>query len=311
MHGELKKTPNANWWASKYFYTDGKHKPLYCIYGELEGHGFNLDDIDMLCQILTLGDSITTSELNGSRTRPKTRRHVRTRHALPPLSDIHLSEVKALADEAEQGRKSLFVTLSYVDKKLHELAQHKTLDELAPLPVIPALLEFNLLDRCRFSKVGQKSDLWGSFFLLLVTEYFKNESDHVGAMAHGTAIQHYREAGELLRACRILHGRLEEESPFKHRRIKTGSKKPGSSKKRRKWTVAKRIENLKKSHPDWSDAVVPILLQLQLIRNGESHRYRANTRRFVERWISERRLTKKFLRELERRGLQLPPIDQP
>jgi hypothetical protein len=276
---KLKKTPNAaflSWWEPRYFFTTGKHESLYRIYEELHGHGVDLNDIDMLSHILLLGDSITFT-LNSSRRRPK-RKHVRTKHPLPKLSDLHLSEVLALAEQSERRRKSLFAALGEADKMLHEVAQSFTRS-----PLLPALLEFHLLDLFRLSKVGQKSDSWGSFFLLLVTEYFKNELNHADtrAMAHGKAIQHYREADELLRACRIFNGQLD------------GSAKT-SSKKRRKWTAAKRIEKLKKSHPNWLDTVVPILLQLQLIRNGESHRYRAHTRRFVERWILAQPLTEKF-----------------
>ena len=221
----------------------------------------------------------------GSRTQPK-RRHERTRRDLPEILDLCLSEVSALAEESERCQMSILVALSEADRALHELAQSFTHE-----PLMPALLEFCLLDLYRFSKVGQKSDLWGSFFLLLVTEYLKMELKRA----------HYREADELLHAARrIFFGRQLEESLSNHRPSKASKKKRG------KWTAAKRIEKLKKSHPNWSDTVVPILLQLQLIRNGESHRYRANTRRFVERWMSEGHLTQKFLHELERRGLSTP-----
>ena len=129
-------------------------------------------------------------------------------------------------------------------------------------------------------------DEWGSFFLLNVTEYLKLELKR----------EHYADANELLSASRIAAGQVAK-SPTKHGPGKT------SKERRKKWTAAKRIENLKKSHsPNWIYAVAPILIQLRLNRIGE-HRYCASPRHFLDRWMSQRPLSKTFLRELERRGL--------
>lgn len=278
-HSEVDKRPQVaflTWWHSKYFLTNDKYRPLYRIYEELHRSGASLDSIDMLIGILSLGDSITAM-LRGSGARPK-RRHVRTRHVLPEISDLRIGEVLTLDQKAKQSWKSLLEVLSKVDKTLHEFAQSFTRS-----PALPALLKFCVLDQFRFTKVGQRSDLWGSFFLLLVTEYLRMELGR----------EHYREADKLLRACRILNGQIEKAS--EHAQGKA------SQKKREKWTAAKRIEKLKRSHPTWLDAVTPILLQLQLITKGESQRYRANTRSFVQRWVSEKPLTQKFLHELARR----------
>src|SRR5262245_36882012 len=160
---ELERTPHAAflcWWNEKYFHTKDGYALLYRVYEELHGLGARLDDIDMLSRLLLLGDSITF-DLNGLGVRPK-RKHVRTRHAFPEISDLHISEVLARGEKAEQSKRSLFKALGEVDETLHILARSFTRS-----PILPALLEFCLLDLFRLRRVGQRSDLWGSFFLLL------------------------------------------------------------------------------------------------------------------------------------------------
>ena len=204
---DLKKTQNTTfqvWWNDKYLSTDGKFGPLYRIYRELHRAGVDLGHIDTLCQLFEIGDSITLA-LNVSRT-PRKRKHVRTRPASTEISDLHLNEALALEEKFEESRKSILVALSEADGKLHWMAQSFTQS-----PLMPALLKFHLLDfllgQWRLSKRGSKSDSWGSFFLLLTTEYLKRKGSKANRV-------YYREANDLLHACRISRG-LDPKFPSK------------------------------------------------------------------------------------------------
>src|SRR5207248_5481702 len=98
-----------------------------------------------------LGDNLT-HDLNASKPRRK-RRHVRTKSALSPVSKLHLSEALAPIEEFERRRNSASMAVGQADDTLHELAR-----SLPKSPYLPAILEFVLLGRFRFSRVGQKSD---------------------------------------------------------------------------------------------------------------------------------------------------------
>ena len=104
-------------------------------------------------------------------------------------------------------------------------------------PFMPALLEFHvpeLIQHALSRSGGNKLDSWGSFFLLEVTEYMKQE---FGQPRYGLA-------DNLLRAYRTLTS--FPLRPVQHR----GSKS----------RALDRIGKLKQSHPLWMDALTPILL---------------------------------------------------
>lgn len=263
------------WWDHKYFSTDGRHKSVYRVYKELHQAGADLDDIDRLCRCFLYGESVS-HQLKDVRFHRK-----RTRLRTARTASLHLDEVLTAVENYEKAWDSAYVALEDLETVLRDSAQR------SQSVFLPALLEFHLRSASQlcFANVGRKPDLWGSFFLLVVTEYMKQESGR----------EHYREADELLRSWRGPKPVKASGKP-----LRTGNKK--------RWTAAKRIEQLKRAYPDWQDVITPVLLQLQLDRNGVTQ-YRANISPFLKRWSATKPLTNMFVDHLKRLGLPPPPTE--
>jgi hypothetical protein len=146
---------------------------------------------------------------------------------------------------------------------------------------MPTFLEFHVADVIQhaLSRKGSKLDSWGSFFLLAVTEYMKQEFGK----------PRYKLADDLLQAYRTLCPYLQ---------FKRGGYAKGKSR------AIDRIQKLKRSHPLWADALLPLLLQLQLNHDG-IREYRASGRAYLAQKRSTEPITFMVNRYLEPLELQL------
>jgi hypothetical protein len=151
-----------NWWDEKYFYADGHHRPLYNVYLKLDKAGADLDHIEAFCNCLRLGD-LFGDLLLSKRTKSK-------RKSL------------AIESRAEKLNKAIAEAIDGVEQRFRS-------------PLGAALNEFflpHILHVC-WSR-GKKVDMWGSFFLLVVTEYMKSTRGK----------PRYRLVDDLLRSVRNL-----------------------------------------------------------------------------------------------------------
>jgi hypothetical protein len=186
---------------------------------------------------------------------------------------LRLNESLKLEGDLENGWKLLYEALKSGEEMIQKLSRR-----CQTSPLLPALLEFHLpqILQHQLAHRGSKNDSWGSFFLLAVTEYMKKELGR----------PYYRLADELLRAYRTLAA-----SPVSPQKRSGG-----------KARTIDRVKKLKIAHPNWEKVLSPILLQLQLNRNG-TKKHRASTREAFEIWNSTRPLTQLVFGHLHARGI--------
>jgi hypothetical protein len=277
------------WWKARYFYPEGNHKPLYSCLKKFHERGatlYQIQEIDTLGGYLIIGDMWATDiDNNNSSIRRKRSHHaMRSFAPLRPYEAFLKAEIEELKAEienlkaAKENYRKLFIhAVEAGEKGFQEMAQR-----FQPSFLMPALMEFHVPDLIQhaFSRSGRKFDSWGSFFLLGVTEYMKQE----------LRTPHYRVADDLLRAYRTL-----TSFPLKPGRP---GRRGGKSR------AIDRIRKLKQSHPHWNNALTPILLQLQLNRNG-IREYRASGRRYLKQKLATEPITYMVNRYLEPLGLQL------
>jgi hypothetical protein len=216
------------WWNEKYFYADGHYRPLHNVYAKLHKAGADLDNVETFSNCLRYGDTVLASLLALA---TPARKYQRIKHNFPLT--MRLGEALALETEVESLKKRrdeiINETLSKIVESMQEMRQRFEKSAL-----LPAMEEFHLPDifQSHFSR-GRKPDLWGSFFLLAVTEHMKSV---VGKPS-------YRLADELLRAVRRLHqARLPSLLYLKNSTTRLNGK----------CNAAVRISKLKKTHPNWA-----------------------------------------------------------
>src|SRR5262249_36167646 len=160
-----------SWWDEKYFYADGNYRPLYTVYLKLHKAKADLDHIETLCNCLRLGElfgDLLLSERSLSRTKRKKKSSTST----PPLEEMKLDEALAMASKAESLNKAIGEAFDKVPETVMEMR------ERFRSPVGLAFNEFFLPHILHFCwSRGKKVDIWGSFFLLVVTEYMKSACD--------------------------------------------------------------------------------------------------------------------------------------
>lgn len=243
------------WWTENYFYKLGQHKLLWKTLGGLSYRNrASVDfirDIDALGKLLIYGDTVTAETADSLE--PRRRRH-RANKAPTPLPSV-----------ATLGWLAKFAIVQ--QEQLYQFIKRFG----APV-ALPALLEFQLLPAIHntLSRRGDKLDSWGSFFLLAVTELMEQELGN----------PKFRVADDLLRAYRTLASSYR----FKKRELSWG-------KARAKSRAISRIRKLKEDHPLWPEVLDPLLLQLQLNRDGVT-KYRASARNFLEQWKTTNPLAK-------------------
>jgi hypothetical protein len=269
-------TEFETWWNGKYLYNyDSRYQSLYKALKKLYDRGAPIHcihELDILGCCLILGDTWTTGIDNSW---PRRKRNHRSTSSPAPL---HLNDSLNLQTKVEGALNGLRDAVDDIETMARRFQRS---------PLLAALLEFHVpqLVQHGLPRKGDKLDSWGSFFLLAVTEYMKQE--------FGQRKPHYRLADELLRAYRtIVPYRLKRRE-----RERTGGKA----------RAIDRIKKLKQSHPLWCDALTPLLLQLQLNRNGVKN-MRASTRNFLERWESTKPLTRLVGHHLGTLGLTAPNI---
>jgi hypothetical protein len=282
----LSQTDFDIWWNDTHFRTIGPLGVIHRLLEKLYKRGATLrqiQEIDTLGKCLIMGD-IWATEIDNSLIRRK-RSHHAARSFAPLCPDeaflkAEIEELKVeierLKAEIEGYRKLLIHAVETEEKGLQEIAQR-----FQRTPLIPALLEFHVPDVIQhtLSRRGSKLDSWGSFFLLAVTEYMKQELGR----------PHYSVAYDLLRAYRGLgRGRQFKRSEYAKGKSKT----------------IDRIKKLKRAHPLWADALIPLLLQSQLDRDG-IREYRASARAYLERKRAIEPISFMVNRYLEPLGLQL------
>ena len=276
------------WWNNTHFRSEGPFRSIYDSFKGLYEIGarlYQIQDIDTLGKCLVLGDIWAADIDNDNSSTRRKRNHHKMRSFAPLSPDEALlkAEIEELKAEIEKlkaenvYRKLLLDTVRAGEKGLQEMAQRFRLS-----PLVPALLEFHVPDLIQhtLSRMGSKLDSWGSFFLLSVTEYMKQE----------LRTPLYRVADDLMRAYRTV---------WPYRQLKQSEYADGKSK------AIDRIKKLKRSHPLWADALTPILLQLQLNRDG-TREHRASGRAYLERKRTTEPIICLVDRYLQPLGLQLP-----
>lgn len=245
------------WWNNTRFHTTGPWKPIHDLLHKLFERGATLrqiQDIDLLGGCLIIGDMWTfDSDKNNSSMRPKRDHHASRPFALLLPNDAVLeAEIEKLKAKKKGYQKLLMHAVELGEKAIHEIAR-----KYQTVPLLPALLEFHVPDLIQhaLSRRGSKLDSWGSFFLLPVTEYMKQALGR----------PYYRVAYDLLQ---VYRGRGLS------RQFKRSEHAKGKSK------AIDRIKKLKRLHPLWAGALVPLFLQLQLNRDGITE-YRASGRAYL------------------------------
>jgi len=158
---------------------------------------------------------------------------------------MKLGEALALESKVESLSKALAEVLDEIEEATLEL---RRLGNGSPL--LLALDEFflpHLFHSC-WSR-GKKVDLWGSFFLLIVTEYMRSACDK----------PRHRLVDELLRAVRKQFRARLALPPRTHNH---SISLDGRSR------AAVRIAELKKAHPNWVGVVAPINRCLDMNKNN-------------------------------------------
>ena len=214
-----------------------------------------------------------------NRTKPKKQSHHLKRI---PLKEMKLGQALGMAAEADRLLKAALDGLEAFDEIVTEMKK--------PFKgsVLFAALEEFLLPHIfrRYWSRGKKVDMWGAFFLLIVTEYMKTVCGH----------PKNRLADDLLRATRRVFNQAKVKRP-----PPTHNRDIGSD---GRFRVAGRIRKLKDEHPNWAAVVVPIIRQL----HKKSNKNGKNSVERMEDWSLNRQgiVFRLFALELSRRGLTIP-----
>jgi hypothetical protein len=273
----------TSWWNDRIFQNTGPYARLRAVYAELTMAGADPNHIKTLCSSLELGDLLSDlffDMVARHRSQRPKKPHNSKRVA---LGQMKLGDVLALVAEADSLRTATADVLEEIDQTVTEMRER-----FKGWLVFPALEEFLLPHILRqYWSRGKKVDLWGTFFLLIVTEYLK------GACGG----PRYRMADKLLRANR----RVFREAKLKRPRA---SYKPEVYSDGR-CRVAGRICKLKSEHPNWAAVVDPIISRLngKSIKNGKNSLDRRLEDCSLNRQSSVFRL---FASECGRRGITVP-----
>src|SRR6266478_653361 len=238
------------WWNDKYFYITGPRELVYPSLKKLFDRGVTLhqiQEIDLLGGALVMGDLWAFDIDNSASSIRRKRNHHKMRSFAPfCLDEAFLAEIEQLKSETEAKKESYRKLLLDTVRTWENNIQVMMPRCFWLSPLLPALCEFLVPDLIQhtLSRRGSKLDSWGSFFLLAVTEYMKQELD--------TPL--YGVADDLLRAYRKL-GLSIGLTLGLSRQFKRSEFADGKSK------AINRIKNLKRLHPLWADALNPLFLQ--------------------------------------------------
>jgi hypothetical protein len=215
--------------------------------------------------------------------RTKRKKQSNTSKRTLPLQEMKLGEALSMAAAADSLLKAALESLEEIDEIVTEMRKR-----FKGSVLFPALEEF-LLPHIfrRYWSRGKKVDMWGAFFLLIVTEYMKTVCDR----------PKYRLADDLLRATRRVFNQAKlKRPPLTHNHDIDSDGR---------FRVAGRISKLKSEHPNWAAVVNPVIRQLH--KQGNKNGKNSAAARMEDCSLNRQSVVfRLFASELSRRGLRIP-----